>query len=329
MNNLLVNVEQNPLAMILQSFSTVTSSLQHLTNEIISLHGSISALETSLLNLTEQCFTMSDQVQELEHRLHQIESNRNTFSINTELPTVTRMAAVKPFKDMIFSRNYPHPKYSDGGGTRQFGWPMYRQLGLYVMQQCKGAEYWKGTYYLTFKKNVIHYGIATAQQICATLRLPESSTWKDLTNSQKEAAIVALEECVGDDYPLKACEGFWGARLLMVNAWGKSKENTTSKHVDQDQDSVSRNSMNGGDQDTTDENQVNESQEENYTARSHQNRSDLVENQGTTSQTSQNHQRVLRSQNNDSTVDNNEKQTRTSLPIKRKRGRPPRSKDAP
>ncbi|KAI8149908.1 hypothetical protein BJV82DRAFT_662011 [Fennellomyces sp. T-0311] len=131
---------------------------------------------------------MSTRIQALEHEVVEMRSGYSIISANTEVPAIT---------------------------------------GKDIMARNKGAEYWKETYFLTFKSNVIHYAIATAQKIRITLQFSESTSWNNLNPQQKEAATEAPEACVYDQYLLSACEGSWGARLLMVNAWGNTKESAS------------------------------------------------------------------------------------------------------
>ncbi|KAI8139877.1 hypothetical protein BJV82DRAFT_581706 [Fennellomyces sp. T-0311] len=132
MNNLLTNVEQNPLVVLMQSFSTVTSSLQYLANEVSSLHTDVSSMETTVSTLKQEISIISTRIRAVEHEVVEMKSKYNTISANTEVPAITGIVAVKPFKDIAFSRNYAHPKY-DNGSTRQFPWMLYRQLGKKIM----------------------------------------------------------------------------------------------------------------------------------------------------------------------------------------------------
>ncbi|KAI8376575.1 uncharacterized protein BYT42DRAFT_615302 [Radiomyces spectabilis] len=49
------------------------------------------------------------------------------------------------------------------------------------------------------------------------------ATWSDLPSQIQNEAVLLLEGGVGVDFPLKACVGNWGARLLMVHAFQKCK----------------------------------------------------------------------------------------------------------
>ncbi|KAI8142872.1 hypothetical protein BJV82DRAFT_669014 [Fennellomyces sp. T-0311] len=97
------NVEQNPLVVALQSFSTVTSSLQTLTNEISSLKMTVQKADTTISTLTQKVTSISVRCQELEHQVQAMELSRNTVTTNTEAPAVSPASAPTPFKDMAIA----------------------------------------------------------------------------------------------------------------------------------------------------------------------------------------------------------------------------------
>ncbi|KAI8376576.1 uncharacterized protein BYT42DRAFT_575142 [Radiomyces spectabilis] len=110
-----------------------------------------------------------------------------------------------PFADMPIRRTVQHLQDASGA-PRKWSWELFKILGCDVLK-----ERWEDCLLTTFKKNVkVHL-------------LPAMATWSDLPSQIQNEAVLLLEGGVGVDFPLKACVGNWGARLLMVHAFQKCK----------------------------------------------------------------------------------------------------------
>ncbi|KAG2217221.1 hypothetical protein INT45_013966 [Circinella minor] len=91
---------------------------------------------------------------------------------------------------------------------------LYDTLGESVLKQ-----EWKSVYLMAFKKNGTPFPDVLAMNIRTTYDLNVTMTWCDLLKTQQLQANLLLEEHIKDQFPLRACAGYWGARLLMVRAF--------------------------------------------------------------------------------------------------------------
>ncbi|KAI8143028.1 hypothetical protein BJV82DRAFT_613179 [Fennellomyces sp. T-0311] len=124
-----------------------------------------------------------------------------------------------PLANRKIERNIMHPLVNDEGSPRQFTWELYSLLGEKVFK-----SEWQPAYLTTFKKNITPYADELAIKLRQKHNLGSGTTWRDLGKLQQRQANLVLEEHIKDAFPLTACAGYWGARLLMVRAFQRTKK---------------------------------------------------------------------------------------------------------
>ncbi|KAI9493082.1 hypothetical protein BDB00DRAFT_788305 [Zychaea mexicana] len=161
---------------------------------------------------------MSNRIADLEQTVEHL----NLGAASAQLPTYPQSTAIgmeaSPFNGIQLRRVVLHPADNDGR-LRQFSWELYDILWQHVL----GNNTWDHSYLTTFKQNVMPFADGLVDYMRQTENVAVTATWSDLTDTQQRKAIVLLEDGVVNEYPLKACAGYWGARLILVRAFFKKK----------------------------------------------------------------------------------------------------------
>ena len=115
---------------------------------------------------------------------------------------------------MTIRRIVEHPRDSEGN-LRKFSWDLFEIVGKEVL----GVETWEQSYLTTFKRNVLPFAQGVASYVKSKYSIQETELWRNLSSYQRLEAAILLEQGVSSEFPLQACTGHWGARLIMVKAW--------------------------------------------------------------------------------------------------------------
>ncbi|KAI7847015.1 hypothetical protein BDC45DRAFT_541715 [Circinella umbellata] len=223
-------------------------SIQLFTTFITAMNESKAlAVDESLKQQTLICnlqATINERLEQIENRVSIIQDSLTEMRMDLEEITSEKNAVMfenlphyprantddNTLLNVEFSRDVQHPVNAKGS-PQQFSWELYDTIGQKVLKQ-----QWRNSYLRTFKKNVVPFADTLAMNMRAKYDLEATTTWSDLNHMQQRQAMLLSEESVKDEFPLRACEGNWGARLLMVHAFQRTKkEQLRLKDIDQDE----------------------------------------------------------------------------------------------
>ncbi|KAI8393424.1 uncharacterized protein BYT42DRAFT_550981 [Radiomyces spectabilis] len=189
-------------------------SATQLFTTFIGIISECKALVTALDTLRVNLVAMNCKLDELNTRLEVASPNEKSQA----LPLYQHVGSESsPFAYMPIRRTIQHRQYGSGA-PRKWSWELFKILGCDVLK-----ERWDDSLLTTFKKNVKVFTKRLVWDLRSRHSLPATATWSDLPSPIQNEAVLLLEGGVGVDFPLKACAGNWGARLLMVHAFQKCK----------------------------------------------------------------------------------------------------------
>ncbi|KAI8148393.1 hypothetical protein BJV82DRAFT_123744 [Fennellomyces sp. T-0311] len=202
---------------------TLFTSFREDIREFRELVISKSAKTTAAIDELKAAVTeLKDRVTDLTETVNNFRANRDHFleqdleANMTEFPRAR--ADANPFKDVEFSRDVSFP-VNDNGSQKTPSWELFEILGKEIIGEAK----WKVRYLNTFKKNARIYSDSLARRARCKLKLPSDATWSDVDPEDQYIIVDILEKGIGGEYPLKACVGQWGAKVLMVKAFFRTK----------------------------------------------------------------------------------------------------------
>ncbi|KAG2221709.1 hypothetical protein INT45_002747 [Circinella minor] len=142
--------------------------------------------------------TLSGVVTSLDDQVHLLTRRPVEADSCLSIPPAIRQPPVtsNPFTGLTIQSIVCH-SVDQSGNLRQFSWDLYSILGRSVL----GEELWNPVYLTTFKR--------------------------------MHEVVDMLERLTTDMFPLAACAGYWGARLLMVRAWNKIRANDDNQEGEQ------------------------------------------------------------------------------------------------
>ncbi|KAG2205443.1 hypothetical protein INT45_004132, partial [Circinella minor] len=210
----------------IQLFTTFIAAM----NEFKALAADESLKQQTLIRKLQA--TINERLEQIENRVSTIQDSLTEMHMDLEEVAFDRNAVMfenlpyyprantddNPLLNVEFSRDVQHPVNAKGS-PRQFSWELYDIIGQKVLKQ-----QWRNSYLRTFKKNVVPFADTLAMNMRAKYDLEATTIWSDLSHLHQRQAMLLLEESVKDEFPLRACEGNWGARLLMVHAFQRTKK---------------------------------------------------------------------------------------------------------
>ncbi|CDH61128.1 predicted protein [Lichtheimia corymbifera JMRC:FSU:9682] len=111
---------------------------------------------------------------------------------------------------------YKHPK-DEKGRNRQFSWSLIGTIG----ERVEGKN-WTQSMTSSFSRNSRPISNLLAANVRKLGKLPSDSTWSDVALVTQTEVSRLLEDMTVHMCPLKVCEGQWGAKLIMVEAFRRT-----------------------------------------------------------------------------------------------------------
>lgn len=207
---------EDNLTQLLTTYIQMTGELRALVKD-----GFIQLNEKLDANLNE-LRQIQGQVEELKNRVTVLE-RQDTPVPSLPVPVYPHSTAEdNPFAQQLITRTVLQPP-GRNGTSLQFRWDLYEALGKEVLTKQLNLP-WHEKYYVTFKKNSLHYADGLVDSLRQQHHLASNITWDAVPKALQRQAIKVLEDTIGDEYPLKACVDSWGARLLMRKAFFRCKD---------------------------------------------------------------------------------------------------------
>lgn len=190
----------------------------------------LSSLLSLIQNVNESVLRSSKEVAQrldkLEEEITQQEEmirglidrfNTNpTTAIGGNTTAQGRWANIRP--------TYKHPRGGENERYRQFSWGLIDTIGQHV----EGSN-WDRSITQSFQRNSRSISNLIASNGRKHGNLPSNSTWIDVISVAQTEMARLLEDMSVDLFPLRACEGQWGARLIMTEAFRRTSTDTTPK----------------------------------------------------------------------------------------------------
>ncbi|KAI8136346.1 hypothetical protein BJV82DRAFT_676894 [Fennellomyces sp. T-0311] len=211
---------------MVQNACRAETTAQNLQNEMML---ELNAVKTELGAARHELIEAKARIAELSSTLCEVRSQLEEDLVSgpdalTDLPEYPCTDPDEnPLAKRKIERTVGHPTDKDGS-PRHFVWELYQTLGEEVLKSD-----WKPVYLTTFKKNITPFADALALMIRKKYQMNPDTTWCDLGKLQQRQANLVLESHIKNEYPLNACAGSWGARLLMVRAFQRTKEEVKEK----------------------------------------------------------------------------------------------------
>lgn len=119
-------------------------------------------------------------------------------------------------------RTFPQPR-DEGNRQRQFSWPLYDEIGRHVE-----GERWDPNITRSFRRNMLSISNMLSSLARRKGNLDDGASWQAVQPIIKTEVARILENMTVNMFPLRACQGQWGARLLMVEAFRRMSRSNTS-----------------------------------------------------------------------------------------------------
>lgn len=198
-------------------FQLIMSNLSNQTavDLISSLLSMIQNVNDSVLKsskeVTERLDKLEKEIKEQEEMILALIDRFNTnptSAVGSNTTGQGRWSNIQP--------TYVHPK-DKNGRNRQFSWNLIGTIG----ERVEGTN-WKPSMTKSFSRNSRSISNLLAGNIRKLCKLPSDSTWSDVATVTQTEVSRLLEDMTVDMFPLKACEGQWGAKLIMVEAFRRT-----------------------------------------------------------------------------------------------------------
>ncbi|KAI7875496.1 hypothetical protein K492DRAFT_182626 [Lichtheimia hyalospora FSU 10163] len=203
--------QQNSSNATVDLLSSILVLLQKLESRI---EESCSTLSIRLGRVEDQCFELQERIQALLDRM--VAQATNIPDGTT--PPDGRWANLQPL--------HPHPR-DENSRLRQFSWALFEELGRLVE-----GDRWDPAITRSFKRNVLSITNLLSNMARRRASLPDNSLWQVLPSGIKTEVARMLENMTANMFPLRACEGQWGARLLLIEAFRRTARALPSDHQD-------------------------------------------------------------------------------------------------